>query len=265
MSTLTQVPSKSGRPSLVALIPARAGSKRLQGKNVRVLQGHPLLSYTISAARSSGVFDAIIVSSEDEEIMRIAREYGAETPFSRPADLAGDLSPDIGWIRHALLHLGGEGRSFDAFSILRPTSPFRQPETIQRAWQTFLSVPDADSLRAVELCKQHPGKMWVMDGAVMKPMMDDGGASPSWHSSAYQALPQVYAQNASLEIAWTRVPLEDGSIAGKRVVSFITEGWEGFDINKPEDWWLAELLVDKKLAMLPSILSPHDAQSSASR
>ncbi|MDH4455371.1 MAG: acylneuraminate cytidylyltransferase family protein [Verrucomicrobiota bacterium] len=253
MSILTPEPCKTGKKRVAALIPARAGSKRLQGKNVRVLNGHPLLAYTICAARNSGVFDAVIVSSEDEDILRIARAYGAETPFRRPEELAADHSADIGWIQHALSFLSSEGRIFDSFSILRPTSPFRQPETIRRAWQIFLSVPDADSLRAVELCKQHPGKMWVMDGALMKPLMDDGGASPPWHSSAYQTLPEIYAQNASLEIAWTRVPMEAGTIAGKKVVPFVTENWEGFDINKPEDWWLAELLIDKGLAMLPSV------------
>lgn len=246
-------PSKADKTRVVALIPARAGSKRLQGKNVRELNGHPLLAYTICAARNSGVFDAVIVSSEDDDILKIARAYGAETPFRRPDDLAADHSADIGWIQHALLFLSAEGRGFDAFSILRPTSPFRQPETIRRAWQTFLAVPEADSLRAVELCKQHPGKMWVMEGALMRPLMDDGGVNPPWHSSAYQTLPHVYAQNASLEIAWARVPMEGGTIAGKKVVPFVTESWEGFDINKPEDWWLAELLIDKQLAMLPFV------------
>lgn len=87
----------------------------------------------------------------------------------------------------------------------------------------------------------------------MKPLMKDGGANPPWHSSAYQALPPVYAQNASLEMAWTRVPLEEGTIAGKKIIPFLTEGHEGFDINKPEDWWMAELLIEKGLARLPLI------------
>src|SRR5688572_23988315 len=130
--------------------------------------------------------------------------------------------------------LDGAGRPFDAFSILRPTSPFRQPETIRRAWSEFISISEVDSLRAVEPCKQHPGKMWVVEGQFMRPLLDDGGINLPWHSTPYQALPTVYAQNASLEIAWTRVPLEHGTIAGKKITPFMTEGFEGFDINKAD-------------------------------
>lgn len=240
-------------PILDAFIPARAGSKRLQGKNVMPLAGHPLIAYTIAAARSSGLFRRVIVSTDAGEIADIARRYGAEVPFLRPAEMAADLSPDIEWIRFTLQQLAEQNTAPDAFALLRPTSPFRLPETIRRAWETFVAVPDADSLRAVEPCKQHPGKMWVMDGTLMKPFLDDGGANPPWHSSAYQALPPVLAQNASLEIAWSRVPLQQGSIAGSRVIPFLTEGHEGFDINKPEDFWLAELLIERGLAKLPTV------------
>jgi N-acylneuraminate cytidylyltransferase len=241
------------KPSIVALIPARAGSKRLQGKNVKPLAGHPMMAYTIAAARESGIFSDVVVSTDDPEIAAIAKRYGASVPFLRPGEMAGEFSADIEWIRHALKELAAAGGKIETFSILRPTSPFRQAETIRRAWDTFLSVPEADSLRAVELCKQHPGKMWQLDGSLMKPLLDDGGVNPPWHSTAYQGLPPVYAQNASLEIAWSRIPLEEGTIAGQKIIPFLTEGQEGFDINKPEDWWLAELLIEKGLARLPLI------------
>ena len=122
----------------VALIPARSGSKRVVGKNVRPLAGHPLLAYTVSAARESGVFADVIVSTDAESIAEIARHYGAEVPFLRPSEMAGDLSPDIDWVRYTLETLARAGRTWDAFSLLRPTSPFRRPETIRRAWRTFL-------------------------------------------------------------------------------------------------------------------------------
>ena len=139
--------------SIVALIPARAGSKRLHGKNVRPLAGHPLIAYTIAAARESGVFTAVIVSTDSPVTADIARHYGAEIPFLRPADLAADLSPDIDWVRHALEQLRQEGRAYSCFSILRPTSPFRSGATIRRAWNSFGGRNDVDSLRAVELCR----------------------------------------------------------------------------------------------------------------
>lgn len=238
-----------------AFIPARAGSKRLQGKNVLPLAGHPLIAYTIAAARASGLFQRVIVSTDSEDIAAIARRYGAEVPFLRPADMAGDLSPDIEWVRFTLGELKRLGDAPEAFALLRPTSPFRLPATILRAWEQFRSVPGADSLRAVELCKQHPGKMWVMEegGTLMRPFLDDGGAPTPWHSSAYQALPRVYAQNASLEIAHARTPLELGTIAGSKIIPFLTEGHEGFDINKPEDFLLAEILVERGLARLPAL------------
>ena len=238
------------------LIPARTGSKRVPGKNTRPLGGHPLLAYTIAAALESGVLQRVIVSTDSPEVAALARQYGAEVPFLRPAEFAADHSPDIEWVRHALQTLAHEGSPCDAFSILRPTSPFRQAETIRRAWAAFTEVPEADSLRAVELCKQHPAKMWTLQGTFMRPFVDDGGLLPPWHSSAYQALPLVYAQNASLEIAWSHVPLETGTIAGTTIIPFVSRDWEGFDINRAEDWLLAEILISHKLAKLPFIRNP---------
>jgi N-acylneuraminate cytidylyltransferase len=247
---------------IVALIPARSGSKRVVGKNVRPLAGHPVMAYTLAAARASGVFVDVVLSTDSEEYADIGRRYGAEVPFLRPATLAGDTSPDIEWVVHALRGLAAAGRTYDAFSILRPTSPFRLPTTIQRAWKQFLGHPEADSLRAVEKCKQHPGKMWVLKGALMVPLLSprhqreilgqEQGHTP-WHSSQYQSLPPVYVQNASLEIAWCRVALEGGTIAGENVVPFLTEGYEGFDVNHPYDWVFAEELVRTGQAQLPEV------------
>ena len=150
------------------------------------------------------------------------------------------------------------GRDFEIFSILRPTSPFRLPETIRRAWAAFRSEPQADSLRAIEKCKQHPGKMWVLRGQRMLPLLPFNNGTTPWHSSQYAALPEIYVQDASLEIAWTRIALERNNIAGETIIPFISQGSEGFDINDPEDWWLAERLLDTQELILPKIgLSPY--------
>ena len=241
-------------PSCVALVPARSGSKRVPRKNIRPLAGHPLLAYTIAAARESGVFTAVIVSTESEEIAGIARSYGAEVPFLRPPAMSGDLAPDIEWVRYTLEALDEAGRGTDCFSLLRPTSPFRQAGTIRRAWAHFLAAGIAvDSLRAVELCQQHPGKMWVLRDQRIVPLLPDGPTDPPWHSMPYQALPKVYVQNASLEIAWRRTVSETGTIAGRAILPFLTEGHEGFDVNEPRDWWYAEHLVSRGEAALPSL------------
>jgi CMP-N-acetylneuraminic acid synthetase len=241
---------EAGR-SCVAFIPARQGSKRVPGKNVRVLDGHPMLAYTIAPAIESGVFDAVIVSTDSEEIAAIARHYGAEVPFLRPAAYAGDTSPDIEWLEFTLAELRRQGRWWDAFSLLRPTSPFRTADTIRRAWMRFVGQDGVDSLRAVEKCAQHPGKMWVIRGERLLPLLPFG--DPPWHSTPYQALPPVYVQNASLEIAWTRVVVERRTIAGDVLVPFLTEGYEGFDINDPYDWMVAERLLAENAVTLPPV------------
>lgn len=240
-------------PRVVALIPARQGSKRVPGKNVRLFGGHPLLAYTIAPAIESGVFDRVIVSTDSEEVAAVARHYGAEVPFLRPADLATDTSPDIEWLDFTLRQLGRAGQTWDAFGLLRPTSPFRTAATIRRAWQLFASQEGVDSLRAVEKCAQHPGKMWVIRGQRMLPLLPFGPPDRPWHSTPYQALPEIYVQNASLEMAWTRVVLDGGTIAGTVVVPFVTDGYEGFDINAPGDWALAEALVRDGAATLPRV------------
>jgi N-acylneuraminate cytidylyltransferase len=254
----------------VALIPARQGSKRVPGKNVRMLGGHPVLAYTVAPARASGVFQSVIVSTDSEEIADIARHYGAEVPFLRPPQFAGDTSPDIEWVEYTLNELKRAGRQWDCFSLLRPTSPFRTAATIRRAWSRFIAQQGVDSLRAVEKCAQHPGKMWIVDGDRMTPLMDERLVSPKLprseggqpsHSTPYQALPPVYVQNASLEIAWTRVVFDGRTIAGDVLMPFVTEGYEGFDINDPHDWMIAErLIADGEVALPPVPQVPYGAQ-----
>lgn len=257
-------------PSIIALIPARAGSKRVADKNIRLLAGHPVMAYTICAARQSGIFADIVVSTDAERYATIARHYGAEVPFLRPAEFAGDRSPDIEWVEYTMNRLKKEAREYECFSILRPTSPFRLPETIQRAWGEFLAEKGVDSLRAVEKCKQHPAKMWLTRGdrrmvpvisrQLQTQLFGKTEADVPWHSSQYQALPEVYAQNASLEIAWTSVVFEGRAIAGNVIMPFFTRGYEGFDINQPYDWKFAEELVRRGEAVLPEVdIKPFEA------
>jgi N-acylneuraminate cytidylyltransferase len=248
-----EIRSKDETPSIVALIPARAGSKRVPGKNIKRLAGHPMIAYAIASALDSGVFDRVLVSTDSEKIADIARYYGADVPFLRPAEISGDRSPDIEFVERVLNELKDGGKAYDCFSILRPTSPFRKAETIRRAWKEFLAEEGVDSLRAVEKCRQHPAKMWVVRRHRMMPLIPFGPVEQPWHSSQYPTLPEIYVQNASLEIAWSRVVYEGRTIAGEVLMPFLTQGDEGIDVNDKYDWMIAEQMIASGEAALPPV------------
>lgn len=243
----------TGAARVVALVPARSGSKRIAGKNVRLLRGHPLLAYTVSAARRSAAFADVVVSTDDPATADTARRYGATVPFLRPHELATDSSPDIDWVRHALSELRRGGARVDAFAILRPTSPLRPASAIADAVAALLADPDADSLRAVQPVGEHPAKMWVLDEGQtrMTPLLDDGGVEPPWHSTPYQSLPVVHVQNASLEVAWSRTVDTYASIAGRVVRPWVSRSHDGFDLNEESDWVLLERLLELGSVRLP--------------
>lgn len=233
----------------IALIPARCHSVRIPNKNIKELAGHPLIAYAIISALKSGIFKQVWVSSDSREYLDIAEHYGA-IPLMRPFAKAENLSPDIDWVNHALNHIKKFHERPDAFSILRPTAPFRTAETIKRAWEWFLKMQPCDSIRAIEMCKQHPYKMWQYKSDLtvnhnadcqIVPFMESADA----HNYPYQALPRVYIQNASLEIAWTKTAEDKGTISGDYVKPFHTQAWEGYDINENTDWTIAEILIKK--------------------
>jgi N-acylneuraminate cytidylyltransferase len=241
-------------PSAVALIPARSGSERVRDKNIRPLAGHPLIAYAIAAARQAGIFQRVVCSTDSGKIAKVAQRYGADVPFLRPSELATSTSPDIEWITHVLEHLD---EHYDLFAIVRPTNPFRGPDVLQRGLQQLLATPEADSIRAVELVKQHPGKMWVLEGKTMRPLLDQSHLDTAWHAGQYQALPEIYVQNSALEIAWTRVVSQTGTREGRIVAPFLTRDYEGFNIDDEEDWERARRLLDSGEASLPDVTLPR--------
>ena len=244
-------------PRAVAFVPARSGSERVPQKNIRPLAGHPLLAYAIETALQSALFERVVVSTDSEQIAEIARWYGGDVPFLRPIEYATATSPDIEWLAYTLEQLD---ERYDLFALIRATNPFRGPDTVRRGLAQLVATPEADSLRAVELVKQHPGKMWLLaeDGRTMSPLLDQSHLDVAWHAGQYQALPHVYSQNSALEIAWTRVVAETGTREGAVLAPFFTEGLEGFNVDDEEDWERAERLVASGEAVLPLIeRSPH--------
>jgi CMP-N,N'-diacetyllegionaminic acid synthase len=219
-----------------ALIPARKGSTRVKGKNMRLLNGQPLIKYTIDAALKAGIFRRIVVSTDCFETKLYCKQF--VEVIERPAEFATNTSLDVEWINH---YLDSCEKKPDYFMILRPTSPFRTAETIIRAWELWQRSGEADSLRAISPVTQHPGKMWRVHGDRMTPLMNyppvDGHDS---FNLPTQVLPEVYVQNASLEIGQTRHVITRNTVSGWKIVPFFTHNMEGFDINTMDDWYLAE-------------------------
>ena len=239
--------------NIIALIPARSGSSRIPHKNIKHFFGHPLMAYTICQAKQAGIFSRVIVSSDSKEYLDIAERYGAQT-IRRPFPISDVLSTDYEWVNHAMLHLEKFYEVPDCFSILRPTNPFRRPETIKRAWKQFIDDQPCDSIRAIEKCKQHPYKMWTLipgldDREYMLPVSGDIDTC----NSPYQGLPLVYAQTAALEISCIGNIFVYKNVSGKVIRPFFMPEYESFDINLPIDWMMAEEIYKKCLAGLVDV------------
>jgi CMP-N,N'-diacetyllegionaminic acid synthase len=227
---------------VLGLIPARGGSRRVPDKNIRVLNGKPLIAYTIEAAQRSTHVNRLIVSTDSQKIAEVAQQYGAEVPFFRPKEISKGESTEMQFLMHALTWLA-ENESYepDLIVLLYPTSPFRTPESIDRAVEKMLEHPQADSLRSVKLCSEHPYKMWTISDGLLEPFVetDDSGV----HTLSYHLLPQVYIQNANIYITKPRTIRTKSSYIGEVVVPFVMDASESLDINAPLDFQLAELLM----------------------
>ena len=228
----------------VALIPARSGSVRIRDKNIKIVNGKPLIYYAIQVAKQSKMFDDIFVVTDSKKYKKISEKYGASVPFLRPKYTAGKYSPDILWIKWILKKTNYVNLNTDLFFILRPTSPFRTVGTLKKAWKLF-KHSNSDSLRAVQKCKEHPGKMWRINKNYIEPLIKKKLNGSCWHSNQTLALPEYYIQNASLEISWVKNPLKKNSISGNKILPFFSSGYEGFDINTNEDLKSA-LIISKK-------------------
>lgn len=233
----------------IAIIPARAGSQRVPGKNVRVLGGHPLIAYSIHAAVSSGVCDRVIVSTDSAEVAEVVKHYGAEAPGLRPPEFSGANAHDILFLRHAMENWV-PGSEDQLWAILRPTSPLRSAESIRQARELLLNNPWADSVRALKPVSEHPGKMWrVGPTGEATTYLDQGGA----YNGPTQDLEKLYVQASSLEIVRRGPALAHNSIAGARVVAHVLPEWESLDINSESDWQRLESLVQDQPDLLPTL------------
>ena len=211
------------KPEVLALIPARGGSKSVPRKNLLDLAGKPMIAYSIGHALECASITRTIVSTDDDEIAEVARRFGAEVPFRRPAEAASDAATDLQVFRHALLFLQEQGYTPDLIVHLRPTGPVRHVPLIEEAIQLLLRHPEADSLRAVGLAEQTPYKMWRIVGPYLRQALPLEGF-PESHSMPRQKLPDVYHQNGYVDIVRPRTIIGLDSMVGHTVLPFVVEG-----------------------------------------
>jgi len=210
------------RPEVLALIPARGGSKGIPRKNLITVAGKPLIAYSIEQALASRWITRTIVSTDDEEIAAVSRQYGAEVPFLRPSEFARDQSLDLDVFKHALTWLRDQvGYTCEIVVHLRPTGPVRRVEIIDQAIQLMLDHPEADALRSVSVPDQTPYKMWRIEHGTLQPLLGvEGVAEP--YCMPRQSLPQIYWQNGYVDIIRPAAILEHSLMAGKTILPFIT-------------------------------------------
>jgi CMP-N,N'-diacetyllegionaminic acid synthase len=212
------------KKDVLALIPARGGSKSVPRKNLLPVAGRPLIAYSIMHARACPSITRIIVSTDDDEIAEVARSYGAEVPFERPAAAASDTATDFQVFHHALTWLAEHETYVPELVVhLRPTGPVRETPLIERAVQLMLGRPEADALRSVGTAEQTPYKMWRIEGSFLHPLIELPGY-PEAHSMPRQKLPVAYWQNGYVDIVRPRTIIELESMTGQVVLPFVVEG-----------------------------------------
>jgi N-acylneuraminate cytidylyltransferase len=230
---------------ILAIIPARGGSKGIPRKNIRPFSGYPLIVWSIAAARQSSLVKRVIVSTDDEEIAAVARQFGAETPFLRPAEHAQDKTTDLPVFEHALKWLSEhENYRPEIVVQLRPTSPIRPRGLVDQAVEILLKHPEADSVRGVVPAGQNPHKMWCLPGgenAPMKNLLDvDGIAEP--YNAPRQVLPPVYWQTGHID-AIRAATILNGSMSGNNILPVVIDSRFTVDIDNLQDWARYEHLV----------------------
>lgn len=233
---------------VLALIPARGGSKSVPRKNITPLLGKPMIAWPIGHALASRHITRVVVTTDDAEIAEVARAHGAEVPFLRPAEISGDFAVDVEFHRHALEWLAeNEGYVPDVVVNLRPTPPARSPEVIDQAIEIFAAHPEIDSLRSVQLAEESPYKMWTMaeDGFLSAVTRIDGIAEP--YNQPRQKLPLVYWQNGYIDITRPSVILGQNSTTGRRILPFVMDE-PAADVDYPDELGAAEAQLRQRQA-----------------
>jgi YrbI family 3-deoxy-D-manno-octulosonate 8-phosphate phosphatase len=245
---------------VLAVIPARGGSKGIPGKNIKSFSGHPLIAYSIEAAKQSKLVTRIIVSTDDETIAAVGIKYGAEVPFMRPLELAQDTSLDFPVFQHLIDTLAKtENYHPDIVVQLRPTSPIRPIGIVDEAIQLLIDNPQSDSVRGVVPSGQNPHKMWKIDksGKLNSLLQVDGIEEP--YNAPRQKLPKTFWQTGHIDAIKTATIVDQQSLTGDIIFPLHLDEMYTIDIDNLPDWERAERLVKNPL-INPIMLPDANAQ-----
>src|SRR3989338_5505807 len=236
---------------VLGIIPARGGSKGVPRKNIRNLCGNPLIAWTIEEAKKSKLLTRIIVTTEDSEIAKVARAYGAEIPFMRPKELAADLSTDMDFLTHAVDWLRDkEGYEPDIVVTLRVTAPLKTAAHIDEGIQKLIDNPDADAARPIHESPKHPYKMRKIseDETHLEEFLSKsftGFDEP--HNLPRQLFPKVYVHTGAMDIMRRRTIQELKSTSGNKLAYFFMDPKDSVNIDSEMDFQMAEFLMSKRL------------------
>jgi N-acylneuraminate cytidylyltransferase len=236
--------------NILGLITARSGSKGLPGKNIRPLNGHPLIAYSILASLKSNTINRTIVSTDDKLIKDIATDYGAEVPVFRPKKFATDNSTDLEAFCHMLTWLKSNENYVPDFVVhLRPTSPLRTLSHIDEAI-TKLVKSNYDSLRIVTDAPVTPFKMWKINekGNRMFPILKDKNISEPYNA-ARQSLPKIYWQIGYLDVIRTSTIVKKNSMSGKKILPYYVDPMYISDIDDLSDFENTEIKISNILCI----------------
>jgi N-acylneuraminate cytidylyltransferase len=232
------------KENIIAIIPARGGSKSIPRKNIKLLDGYPLISYSIAAALQSRSIDRVIVSTDDHEIADIALRWGAEVPFFRPTELADDNVLDFPVFVHCIEWLeSNENYRPDIIVQLRPTSPFRPKNCLDEAIRLLENDKNADSVRGITESGQNPFKMWKISGKTLEPLLR------TEYKEAYnmprQELPSTYWQTGHIEVIRYHTIMGKQSMTGDTILPYIIDTKFAIDLDNIQQWEFAEFMMEQ--------------------
>ena len=230
---------------VLGLVLARGGSKSIPRKNIKLLGGKPLIAHTIEKAKSSKHIDRIILSTDDAEIADVGRQYGAETPFVRPAELAQDSTQDYPVFVHALEWLRDNEKWKPDFIVhLRPTHPFRKTSDIDKGIEMLAANVEADSVWTVGIPPVTPYKMFsIAENGFLKPILSIPGEKETFNWPR-QKLPKAYNHYGQVDVTRYATVMDKKSMCGENILPIVLGG-EILDIDSPLDWEFADFMITK--------------------